>query len=140
MFDYPLYLKKLSAKEKVNNPFLSFMGMKLEELKKGYAKFCMEIRPEFLQGAGVMQGGLVVAFSSEVVAHAVMTTLEPGENIATIELKNNFLSVVKEGRLTAEASVFKRGKNIVIADCIVKDDNGADISRSSSSIMVLRKQ
>lgn len=139
MIDYPLYLKKLSAKEKVNNPFLSFMGMELEELREGYARFSMEIRPEFLQGAGIMQGGLSVAFSSEVVAHAVMTTLEAGENIATIELKNNFLSPVKEGRLTAEASVFKRGRNIAIVDCTVKDDKGRTVSRSSSSILVTGK-
>lgn len=139
MFDYPLYLKKLSKGERVDNPFLCFMGMELEELKEGYARFGMEVRPEFLQGAGVMQGGLAIAFSSETTAHAVMTTLESGENIATIELKNNFLSPVKKGRLTAEASVFKRGRNIVIVDCIVKDDTGRAVSRSSSSIMVIGK-
>jgi uncharacterized protein (TIGR00369 family) len=68
-----------------------------------------------------------------------MTTLEAGENIATIELKNNFLSPVKEGRLTAEASVFKRGRNIAIVDCTVKDDKGRTVSRSSSSILVTGK-
>ncbi len=139
MFDYPSYLKKLSAGEAVSNPFLAFMGMKLEELREGYARFSMDIRPEFIQGAGIMQGGLGIAFSSETVAHAVMTTLSPGENITTIELKNNFLSQVAKGRLTAEATVFKRGRRIIIVDCIVTDDRGKVVSRSSSSLMVLRE-
>lgn len=139
MFDYPSYLKKLTAGEPVNNPFLAFMGMKLEELREGYARFSMDIRPEFIQGAGIMQGGLGIAFSSETVAHAVMTTLSPGENITTIELKNNFLSQVAEGRLMAEATVFKRGRRIIIVDCMVTDDRGRVVSRSSSSLMVLRE-
>ncbi|MDA8403863.1 MAG: PaaI family thioesterase [Desulfobacteraceae bacterium] len=137
MFDYSAYLKKLTAGEAVNNPFLSFMGMKLEEIREGYARFSMAIRPEFIQGAGIMQGGLSVAFSSETVAHAVMTTLEPGENVTTIELKNNFLSQASKGRLIAEATIFKRGRRVIIVDCIVRDDQGRDISRSTSSLMVL---
>ncbi|MFP4532446.1 MAG: PaaI family thioesterase [Desulfobacterales bacterium] len=138
MFDYPAYLKKLEAGEAVANPFLYFMGMQLEEIREGYARFSMAIRPEFIQGAGIMQGGIGVAFSSETVAHAAMTTLAAGENITTIELKNNFLSQASKGRIIAEASVFKRGSRIIIVDCIVRDDQGLDLSRSSSTLMVLK--
>ncbi len=137
--NYPAYLKKLAAGEPVANPFLTFMDMTLEELRDGYARFSMPVRPEYLQGAGVMQGGISVALSSETVAHAVMTTLGPDEGITTIELKNNFLSQVSGGRLTAEATLFKRGRRIIIADCIVSDDAGKIISRSTSSLMVLKK-
>ena len=139
MYDFPAYLKKLASGEPVNNPFLYFMGMQMEEIRDGYARFRMDIRPEFIKGAGIMQGGLGVVFSSETVAHAVMTTLEPGESITTIELKNNFLSQVSKGKITAEATVFKKGPSIIIVDCIVRDDQGRDISRSSSTLMVLKK-
>ena len=137
MFDYPLYLKQLTAGKSVNNPFLDFLQIKVEAVEKGYARFSMNIRPEFLQGAGIMQGGLGIALASEAAAHAVMSTLAPGENLTTIELKNNFLSMASKGRLTAEATVFKRGRTLVIVDCIVKDDTGKDISRSSATLMVI---
>lgn len=140
MADYREYLEKLEQGEILNNPFLKFMGMKLEELKEGYARFSMDIRPEFIQGAGIMQGGIGIAFSSETVAHAVMTTLKPGENITTIELKNNFLRQVASGRVTAEATVFKRGRTIINVDCIVKDDKHRPVSKSSSTLMVLREE
>lgn len=110
MFDYPLYLKQLAAGEPVDNPFLDFLQIKTETFEKGYARLSMEIRPEFLQGAGIMPGGLGLALSSEAAAHAVITTLAPGENLSTIELKNNFLFMGSSGRLTAEATVFKRGR------------------------------
>jgi len=137
VYDYKKYLKKLTAGEPVENPFLQFMGIRVEEIREGYARFSMDIRPEFKQGAGIMQGGLSIALSSETAAHAVMTTLGAGENLTTIELKNNFLSMASQGRLTAEATVFKRGRRLVIVDCIVRDDQGRDISRSSATIMVL---
>lgn len=109
----------------------------MEEIREGYARFSMEIMPEFLQGAGIIQGGLSIALSSEAAAHAVMTTLASGENITTIELKNNFLSMASEGRLTAEATVFKRGRVLAIVDSIVRDDQGKIISRSSATLMVV---
>ena len=84
--------------------------------------------------------GLSIALSSETAAHAVMTTLAPGENLTTIEVKNSFLSMASEGCLIAEAMVFKRGRVLVIVDCMVRDDRGKDISRSSATLMVIREQ
>ncbi|WP_320172035.1 PaaI family thioesterase [Maridesulfovibrio sp.] len=137
MADYKEYLSRLMAGEPVDNPFLDFMGIKAEEVGEGYARFSMEIRPEFLQGAGNIQGGLSIAFSSETAAHAAMTTLSPGENVTTIELKNNFLSMASKGKLTAEATVFKRGRTLIIVDCIVRNDQGKPVSRSSATLMVI---
>ncbi len=136
MADYGSYIEKLKTGAAVDNPFLSFMGINVEEIKEGYARFSMEIRPEFIQGAGIMQGGLSIALSSETAAHAVMSTLSAGEKLTTIELKNNFLSMASKGRLTAEATVFKRGKTLAIVDCIVRDDQGKDISRSSATLLI----
>jgi acyl-CoA thioesterase len=138
MSEYQVYLDRLKSGQAVDNPFLSFMGMELERLEPGYAQFGMAIRPEFLQGAKVMQGGLGVAFSSEAVAHAVMTTLGPGEQVTTLELKNNFLAQARQGRLVAKASVAKRGRRIILADCLVQDEQDRDISRSLSTLMVLK--
>ncbi len=138
MTDFTDYLRKLKSGERVDNPFLYFMGMHLEEIREGYARFSLAIRPEFIQGAGIMQGGLSIAFSSEVAAHAAMTVLLPGESVTTIELKNNFLSMAKGGKLVAESTIFKKGRSLIIVDTIVRDDNGSDISRSSATLMIIR--
>ena len=137
MPDFPKYLERLRSGNKGLNPFLDFMGMALEELADGYARFRMPIRPDFLQGAGVVQGGLIVAMASETIAHAVMTLLGPGEGIATIELKNNFLATAEAGVLTAEGKVFKKGRTVIIGDCIVSSDSGKALSRTTSSILLL---
>ncbi|MDY6952344.1 MAG: PaaI family thioesterase, partial [Thermodesulfobacteriota bacterium] len=133
MPDFPEYLERLQSGDWSMNPFLHFMGMVLEKLGDGYARFRMPVREEFLQGAGVVQGGLIVAMASETIAHAVMTLLKAGEGIATIELKNNFLATAKEGDLIAEGKVFKKGGTVIIGDALVSSASGKPLSRTSSS-------
>jgi uncharacterized protein (TIGR00369 family) len=137
VFEYGKYLKRLQEGDSSINPFLAFMGMTLDALGHGSARFRMPVRREFIQGAGVVQGGLIVAMASETIAHAVMTLLEPGEGIATIELKNNFLASIKNGEVIADATVFKKGGRVIIGDCLVSSAFGKDLSRTTSSILLL---
>lgn len=137
--NYNTYLKKLIQGGRVN-PFLDFLGITLEELKDGYARFKMPVRPEYLQGANAMQGGLMVALADEAIAHAMMTQLGPEEGLTTIELKSNFLAGVNTGELIATATVFKKGKSLIIGDCLVTDHNEKNICRVSATFLLLKKQ
>ena len=139
MYDYGKYLERLQGGDDSINPFLQFMGMTLEEAADGRARFRMPIRRDFMQGAGVVQGGLLVAMASETIAHAVMTQLEPGEGIATIELKNNFLAPSKDEDVIAEAKVFKKGSRVIIGDCLVSSASGRALARTTSSILLLKE-
>lgn len=136
MSDYSEYLKQLQAGDNSRNRFLQFMGMTLEELKNGYARFSLRVTQDFMQGDGVMQGGLIVAMADEAMAHAIMTVLKPNENIVTVELKNNFIAPAIRGTLSAEATVFRKGRSLVIADCLVTDDNGKAVSRATSTFLI----
>ena len=136
MSDYSEYLKQLQSGDNSRNRFLQFMGMTLEELKDGYARFSLRITEDFMQGDGVMQGGLIVAMADEAMAHSIMTVLEPHEKIVTVELKNNFISPAIRGILFAEATVFRKVRSLVIADCLVTDRNGKAISRATSTFLI----
>ncbi len=135
MADYPTYLRRLQTGEEGLNPFLSYFGIVLEELQEGYARFRMPIRPEYMQGAGFIQGGVLVAMADEAIAHAIMTVLKPDTGITTIELKSNFLAPVREGDLIAEARVFKKGRILIIGDCLVKNGENREVLRCSATFM-----
>ena len=137
--NYPEYLKQLQGGKKGLNPYLDFFRVTLTDLSEGRACFKMPVRPEYLQGARAMQGGLIVALADEAIAHAIMTLLAPDEGLTTIELKSNFLAGVKDGELFAEATVFKKGRNLIIGDCLVKDHKGEKICRVSATFMLLKK-
>lgn len=136
---YDLYLNNLQKGQKGLNPYLDFFNITLVELSYGRASFKMPVRPEYLQGAKSMQGGLIVALADEAIAHAMMTELNPEEGLTTIELKSNFLSGVADGELLAEASVFKKGRNLIIGDCLVTNGAGKNICRVSATFMLLKK-
>lgn len=138
MEDFADYLKRLHGGDRQVNPFLSFMAMTLEELREGYARFRMPVRAECMQGSGLLQGGLMVAMADETIAHAVMTLLKTNEGLTTIELKSNFLAPVKAGDIVAEAHVFKRGKTLIIGDCLINDGQGRSLVRCSATFMVIR--
>jgi len=135
MPDYHKYLRRLQSGEQGLNPFLTYFGMVLEELREGYARFRMPVRPEYMQGAGFMQGGVIVAMADETIAHAIMTVLTPDTGITTIELKSNFLAPVREGELIAEASVFKKGRTLIIGDCLVKNGENKEVLRCSATFL-----
>jgi acyl-CoA thioesterase len=103
--NYSKYLDNIKKGQKRLNPFIDFIGMESAEFKEGCAQFRMNVRPEYLQAAGKMQGGLIVALADETIAHAMVTTLSATEEVTTIELKSNFLAAVSSGELIATASV-----------------------------------
>lgn len=140
IFNYNLYLENIKAGTKGLNPFLDYFNIVLTDLTDRRACFRMSVRPEYLQGAKTMQGGLIVALADEAIAHAMMTQLSPDEGLTTIELKSNFLSGVADGELIAEASVFKKGRNLMIGDCMVTDTNGKNICRVSATFMLLKNK
>jgi len=138
--NYPEYLEQLRTGQKGLNPFLDFLNVSLVDLSEGRACFRMSVRPEYLQGAKIMQGGLIVALADEAIAHAMMTQLNPDEGLTTIELKSNFLAGVTDGELFAEATVFKKGQSLIIGDCLVKDSEGKNICRVSATFMLLKRK
>ncbi len=120
------------------NAFLDHFGITMTDMASGYACFKMPVRPEYLQGAKIMQGGLIVALADEAIAHAMMTQLAPDEGLTTIELKSNFLAGIASGELIARATVFKKGQSLIIGDCIVTSNEGKNICRVSATFMLLK--
>jgi len=65
-----------------------------------------------------------------------MPVLPPAFGITTVELKCNFLAPVKKGELIAEASIFKKGRTLIIGDCLVKDENDRDVLRCTATFLM----
>ena len=92
------YIEEIRRKGRKANPFLSLMGIELGSFGDGQAILTMEVRPDMLNGAGWLQGGLFTAICDEAMALALFTSLEEDENIATISESTTFLRGVNEWR------------------------------------------
>ncbi|MGB7285220.1 MAG: PaaI family thioesterase [Candidatus Acidiferrum sp.] len=102
----------------------SLLGLKLESLEKGHVVFSMRVKPRHKQLHGVVHGGVLATLADTVAAIAAYTTVPKGTNIATVELKINFLEAVPGGRIKAEGRVLRTGRNFVVTECEIYLENG----------------
>jgi acyl-CoA thioesterase len=107
--------KKLAA-----NPFIKFVGITVPQLGRGYARFLLPFKPDLANSIGLLQGGVIAALADEAVAFALYSLVPEGETFNTVEMKINFLGAVKEGDVTAEAHIAKRGRTISLGEFEVR--------------------
>jgi acyl-CoA thioesterase len=105
-----------------HNPFVLFMGVKVPELGEGYARFTLEIRPDFHNSQGFLQGGVIAALADEAVAYALFSLVPEGEMISTVEMKINFLAPAQTGMIEAQAHIRKRGRTLSLGEVEVTQD------------------
>ena len=103
------------------NHFPRMLGMELDTLESGRAVLGVTIRKELLQLQGVMHGGAIASLIDTAVAFAIASVSLPNDRFTTVELKVNYLSAIREGRVTADAKLIRDGRRIIVAECDVHD-------------------
>ena len=93
------------------------LGLELESLEQGHVVFSMKVKERHKQMHGVVHGGVLATLADTVAAIAAYTTVPKGTQIATVELKINYLEAVADGRIKAEARVLRAGRNFVVVEC-----------------------
>ncbi|HOI14339.1 MAG TPA: PaaI family thioesterase [Methanoculleus sp.] len=132
------YLEELKRIGRDANPFFTMMGIEVNEFGDGRARLTMEVRPDMLNGAGWLQGGVYVALADEAIALALYTLLGEEERIATIDEHTSFIKGVNTGTLVATGKVIRKGRRVAFADGEVR--SAADdtlLTRTSTSYAVI---
>jgi len=106
------------------NHFPRLLGIEIDSIEEGRAVLSVEVRKELKQLQGVMHGGAIASLIDTAVAFAIVGASEPEARFTTVEMKINYLSAIREGRVTAEARLLRDGRRIIVAECDVFDDKG----------------
>lgn len=106
------------------NHFPRLLGMEIDSIEPGRARLSVEVRQELLQLQGVMHGGAIASLVDTAVAFAIISVSEPQDRFTTVEMKVNYLSAIREGRVVADARLIRDGRRIIVADCDVFDSQG----------------
>ena len=118
-------------------PYYQLLQIRLEEIDAGFARFRMPFRRDLVQAYGVAHGGAIASLADTAVAFALMTLIQPGERVTTVEMKINFLAPVSEGELIGESRVVQKGKRLALAEMEVKDGNGKLVAKGLATYMIL---
>lgn len=113
-------------------PYWRTLGLELKEVTPGRAVFEAEARPELMQNAAVVHGGVLASIADSACAVAGMSKVFPDKYATTINLQLAYLKPLAEGRFRAEGACVKAGKTILFCEAVVFDENGTVICRASS--------
>lgn len=116
--------------------FLTWLGMRLIKHHPGFAQIELPVRPEFIQTAGTVHGGIIATVADCALACAILSELDPGATCSSIEIKVNYLTPVREGELRADATVIRRGKNIGVSRADIFDGDGMQVATALGTFMI----
>jgi uncharacterized protein (TIGR00369 family) len=115
-------LVRLRMKESKSSELL---GFDVESVHDGRAIFGMDVHPRHKQIHGVVHGGILAALADTTAAIAAYTVVPRGVELATLELKINYLEPVPGGRIKADARVLRGGRNFVVTECEIYNESGS---------------
>ncbi len=101
--------------------FSQWLGIALLQIQEGYSKITMTIRPEMVNGFGIVHGGVTFSLADSAFAYACNN-----RNILSLALDTsiNFLKPVNVGdKLTAEAKELHNGKSTGLYHITITNQN-----------------
>jgi uncharacterized protein (TIGR00369 family) len=91
---------------------------------------------QFLNSAGVIQGGLVAAMLDATLGPALMATLGPGQFAPTTDLHVQFLRPARPGRLTGRGRVVRRGRDVAFLGGELANDSGEIVAVATATAQI----
>ena len=134
------YLKKVQQPGQNVNPLFASLGVVVEKLSPESVVLRLPFRLDFIQGGGMIAGGIIATLADEAMAHAALANLKPGETTATIEMNIRYLKGCASGDITATASLIKKGRRVITLQAKIVNANNQNIAQAGASFMVLVKK
>jgi acyl-CoA thioesterase len=104
------------------HPFADLIGLTFDPTEAvGTSRCRVTVRPELLNPHGVVHGAIAYAMADTGVGGALYPILDAGESCATIEIKIVYLATAKEGKLTCDTRVIRKGSRFAVLESEVFD-------------------
>jgi acyl-CoA thioesterase len=116
-----VFAEKVVAHMMEHDLFSQWLGISLIEIREGYSKIKMTVRPEMINGFGIVHGGVAFSLADSCFAFACNN-----RNVLSVALDTaiNFTKPVHVGdELTAEAKEIHNGKSTGLYHISIQNQN-----------------
>ncbi|MFX0070197.1 MAG: PaaI family thioesterase [Candidatus Hermodarchaeota archaeon] len=119
-----------------SSPYFKDQNMKLIDLKYGESFLEIDVKRKHLQNYGMVHGGVYAALIDGTGFFAVFSQVDGKNSAATIEMKINYLSSIRSGKIFAHGRCIKLTKNIGLAEATIKNEEGKLLAHGTVTVMV----
>jgi uncharacterized protein (TIGR00369 family) len=134
------YIEEVRLPGQKVNLLLEFLGIEIDCLSEEKATLVLPLRQDFLQGTGVVGGGILATLADEAMGHVVAANLNNDQTAATIEMNVRYLESVVSGNIRAEASLVKKGRSIISLESDIVNEAGELVAMASGSFLIINKK
>lgn len=145
----PMQLNKMTGLEvleaiadnRIEHPSMAHtLGFRLTEVEHGRAVISGETGPDCCNPNGTIHGAWPAALLDSCMGSAVHSTLSAGDNFTIVEFKINFVRpvLVDTGAVRAEGRVVNVGRQIGLAEGVLRDSQGAVLATGSTTCLISR--
>ena len=122
-------------------PFTKVLGVEVLSADAALVRARVAWDPSRCTASGAMHGGVLLGLADSCGGLAAFLNLPEGSTgTTTLESKTNLFKAVRSGFATAEARILHRGRSTIVVDTEVRDEQGALVSRTTQTQMVLWPQ
>jgi uncharacterized protein (TIGR00369 family) len=128
--------------EAKDQAFASALGARLiaVDAQQGIVELQFSPTGQFLQGAGVVQGGAVSAMLDFAMGFAGMAMTADGFSITTATLNVAFLRAAPAGDYVAKGIVERRGRTMIFVRGELRSTMGTLVATGTSSLVVIQEE
>ena len=119
-------------------PLKRYLGMELTGDEPGVGVATVDVGADHLNPNGVVHGAVLFALVDTAMGKSTMSVIdESGRYCASIEVSLRFIRPAVAGRLTATATVVKRGRNVVHLDARISGNDERLIATAAGTFAIL---
>jgi uncharacterized protein (TIGR00369 family) len=115
-------------------PYYSTIGMQVKEIVNGTSKIELKMRKELSQN-GMIHGGALASMIDASCACAAFSATDFKGWVTTIDLQVSFLKPVSQGKVIAEATCLRTGKNIIFCESKIKNEERELVCVGTSQLL-----
>jgi acyl-CoA thioesterase len=117
--------------------FNHLLGFELVRVHRDGVTIGCRVRPELLNSAGSVHGGVTASLADAAVGTALQHQFGGTRRFTTVELKVNYFRPVTEGRLLARARLLRTGSTITVGQVDLTDGHGREVGVAIATYMFL---
>lgn len=122
------------------SPVHAHMGLTLDEVGDGTVTVRLAVKPEHINGLGVVHGGIISAGLDSALLQCVRSRCSGADHLTTVEMKVNFLEPANPPTLIFTGTAARVGGSLGVAHAEAHDAEGKHVATAMGTIAIRRKK